>query len=185
MSIRQTLNEKPAVAYSVAGVVCLLAVALFFFEHGGSGGSGGEDREGKVFFSDDDGQSWFLDGRGQIPPFDHNGKQACKAGVYRCAAGIPYLAYLEKYSDNELARVAKEHQDFDAYQAAHPMPNGSPPFYPSISPTLAKKPGDANWIPATLPGGKDNPAYKNLTHPLCPDGSNAIVVGPTDPDALR
>jgi hypothetical protein len=35
-----------------------------------------------AYFSDDDGKSWFLDDADNVPPFDHDGKQAVRATIY-------------------------------------------------------------------------------------------------------
>src|SRR5579862_9820782 len=98
MNIRKKMNEKPALGLAIAGAICAVAIAFFAWQFSGRR-SVDAAYAGKTFFSDDDGRSWFIDDESKLPPFDHNGKQACRAAVYRCGSGKPFVAYLQKYSD--------------------------------------------------------------------------------------
>jgi hypothetical protein len=49
-----------------------------------------------MFFSDDDGQTYFMDSIYKFPPWDHNGKQANTAIVYSSGSGN-FVAYQVRY----------------------------------------------------------------------------------------
>ncbi len=179
MDIRKTLNEKPALRLAVAGAVCAVALALLAWQFSG-GRSPDAGYAGKTFFSDDDGKSWFIDDESKLPPFDHNGKQACRAAVYRCGSGKPFVALLEKYSDKQLA-------DFEQQKkaAAERDPKAPPPKGMSLqTPMEVKRPGDSGWTPCPGEPKFDNAAYQKVVNPVCPDGSGTMtIVHPSDPDA--
>jgi hypothetical protein len=49
----------------------------------------------KIYFTDDDGKTWFADDRSKLPPFDHAGKPAVVAHVYKCGDKT-FVAFLER-----------------------------------------------------------------------------------------
>ena len=98
MGIRETLNQNRGITIgAVSGVIVLTLVYIVYSLRGESGG-GASAGTAKAFFSDDDGQSYFADGADKIPPFDHNGKPAVTAHVFRCNGGKPFVGYLERYT---------------------------------------------------------------------------------------
>lgn len=75
--------------FTLASGVIFLAIAAIIWQ-----GFGDRRRlviNTTMFYSDDDGKTWFVDDMTRIPPFDHNGKQSTLAkvlgGVIRPAAG--------------------------------------------------------------------------------------------------
>src|SRR5579884_1599298 len=87
MSIRQTINEKPAIGIGIGAGILVIALILILIQTVGSRSSsnaGGPVMTEQEFFSDDDGQSYFVDSRSKLPPFKHNGKDAYVANVFRC-----------------------------------------------------------------------------------------------------
>ena len=117
-------------------------------------------RAGKVFYSDDDGKTWFLDDLTKGSPFDHDGKQAYRALVYRCPGGQPFVAFLARFSDSQKAQMQSDSRVIG--NAMQEM----------------KKPGESNWV-------KNSSATESgYPQPDCPDGGhNAVMVLPTDPDS--
>jgi hypothetical protein len=83
MSIRESIQSKRWL--SVLGAVLMIGFAVvvlaynYLPEHRPTGE--------KACYSDDDGQSWFVDDTYKIVPFDHNGKQAVRAMVFLYAGG--------------------------------------------------------------------------------------------------
>ena len=100
MGIRQTINEKPQITMGVTGAIILIAL-IYIAVHAFGGGPAAHAVKPLAFFSDDDGQTYFVDDGAKIPPFDHNGKQAFKAMVYRCEGGKPFVAYLQRCNDEQ------------------------------------------------------------------------------------
>jgi hypothetical protein len=169
MGIHETIRAKPAVAATVALLIIITAAAVIAFEL--KPNRIDSALANSRFFSDDDGRTWFIDSKGRIPPFDHDGKTAYGAEVFRCGDGSFFVAYLEKFSDKQKA-------DIETQLAAHPEAlNGL-----LQSPMEIKKPGDSTWlIPPELGGSHDSQAYGKTLMPVCPKGTIGIThVAPTD-----
>lgn len=175
MDIRKTINDKPGLAIGIAAAVGLLGILLLIWEISPSKAESAN--VGKAFFSDDDGKSWFIDDDSKLSPFDHGGKAACRAAVYRCGNGKPFVAYLSKYSDAQLAQIADAKKALSEPQAKGTRPMSDPAF-----PMEVKKPGDSKWIRAPGTGAKaDAAGYQRVTNVVCPDGSSAVTaVRPSD-----
>ena len=101
MGIRESINKNKKASIAV---VVLLA---------GGGIAGGwllsrPDEDAvevplKAFYSDDDGKTYFADTVKRLPPFDHNGKVAYTARVYRCPdRSDPFVGYLERIEEKTL-----------------------------------------------------------------------------------
>jgi hypothetical protein len=179
MDLRKTINESPRLASAIAVAVCALALALLSWEMWGGRASPQAANAGKAFFSDDDGKSWFVDDDSNLSPFDHGGKTAYRAAVYRCGTGKPFVAYLERYSDAQLARIAAQAKAIAERNPNGPQMKGAPDF-----PMDVKKPGEATWFPPTAQDGKFDAAnYQRVTKLECPDGSTITMVMPADADA--
>lgn len=106
MGIRESLNENPKIVtgVTIALVVIILAWLLW---PGGDGGSGpGSSGTSQVFYSDDDGKTWFPDDLTKVPPFDRGGKQAVRARVYR-AGGKEFVSHLERYTPAGQKKMAE------------------------------------------------------------------------------
>jgi hypothetical protein len=77
MGVRETLNKKKSLGIAVAVIFLLLASGYLTYsewpEHHFSGKT--------AFYSDDDGQTWFIESVYKTTPFDHNGRQATRARI--------------------------------------------------------------------------------------------------------
>jgi hypothetical protein len=163
------MNERPTIKISAAVLVIALA-AIAIWSHFRSPEA---RNSGKTFFSDNDGQTWFLDSDQLIPPFDHNGKQAVAAKVYRCGWSKPFVGFLEKYSDAQRALVEQSRQS----QLNHDATARTPMVLETSMDV--KKPGDPNWVR----GGSEPAVYLKVTTVVCPDGSGTpTIVRPSDTD---
>jgi hypothetical protein len=167
MSVLQTTREKPAWVGAVAVGVTLVALSAIYFEQFGRHHSVAAPLD-SAFFSDDDGKTWFADDIGKFPPFNHNGKPAYRAGVFRCGSGELFVAYLERFTDRQKA-------DIQASIAKEPDQKANWMQYPGE----IRKPGESTWrgIELTSPPAELK-AYQRLLAPICPDGSNATPVWP-------
>src|SRR5688572_22780383 len=100
MGIRETLNEHPRASMTIVlGLVLLLMGFLAWSLRGGE-----SEQEvsavASTYYSTDDGQSWFVEDRAKIPPFEHQVKPAYRAYVFKCGAnGKPFVAYLERCAE--------------------------------------------------------------------------------------
>jgi len=170
VGIRDTLNQKPVVTLIAAFIVIGGALAFIFVPRGPRPAR----LPTKSYYSDDDGKTWYIDEATNIPPYDHNGKQAVRVYLYKCADGKPFVQRLEEFDDN-----AKESIELLIKQGARPLEAQ----LRAIGLKL-KKPGDANWIYVKKGIPPEMEAMQRLLNPHCPDGSPTPPVPVTvDEDA--
>jgi hypothetical protein len=104
------MNENPRLATGLTVGLILLAVILIGWQLLPGGDS--STPRGKVYFTDDDGKTFFADDPWNIPPFKHNGKEAVRAHVYRCGPnGKLFVGWMEKYTEESRARLQKFFDD--------------------------------------------------------------------------
>lgn len=170
--MRKMINEKPMLGVALSICVIVLALGFIVWFETGRQGSTHLPPLTKSFYTDDDGKTWFIDDFVKVVPFDHNGKQAVRAKIFRCGDGKPFVGYLERYSAAVQAKA-------QAAMAGHPDQVASALVE---APTEVKKPGEAKWVgPAT--GGSQN-EYAGIMNIPCPEAKNESpqVVSPSDPD---
>ena len=157
MGLREQINEKPAVAFAMAGALSVLAfmVVWLTFLRTPAGPQGPTT----AYFSDDDGATWFVDKISNIPPFDHNGKEAVKVWLYRCGTGQPFVQRLEKYTPEQKKRVEALLKN-PSRESTAPGVRG-----------LIKKPGEKIWRELNNRDSASIDLYTKLTTPVCPGGS--------------
>ena len=161
MALRDTLNEKPAIAAGIAGGFVLIAlIAAYFTFAGSSSGSNLGGATGKAFYTIDDGKTWFADSAEKLPPFDHDGKEAVGAVVYQCG-GKQFVNHLIRYTPaGKTATLANEAS----------LKSGKP-----IAPTRGrpaglrqlKRPGTTTWI-----AEDDWSKVAQVRQVKCPDGGS-------------
>ena len=156
MSIRESINNSPK-RTAIVMSVCVVATVGYaaFVASGGSTGSA--SLPSQMYFSADDGKTYFADDSARIPPFDHYGKQAHLAGVFRCPGKQPFVAYVLRYSPEGAAELAKIPASLRI--SADPAVNAI-----KASTAEAKRPGAKAWTPATAD------AFGALLVPACPHG---------------
>ena len=165
MGIREKLNDNPARTGGVVATCVAIALLVLLRPGCSSPRGGGADRgDPQEFFTVDDGQTWFAADAAKLPPFDHQGKPAYRAQVYRCGGGKPFAAYLERYGEAERKRL----EELLAGEGANSME-----AIKLMSQVEVKKPGAKDWLRAT-------PATMQRFHavraPRCPDGSTTGIV---------
>jgi hypothetical protein len=167
MSIRENLNKNPKLGAGIAAAAVILGVAAMAMQlSGGRGGGSGE-----AFYTTDDGANWFDDDADKLPPFQHKGKEAVRAHVFKCTDGKTYVNHLERFTPDrqKLAQAAAEAS----------RNNQPPPPPPAAARQTAnwglevKKPGDAAWTP-----GSDLAKSSKIMQAKCPDGHDAVPVAP-------
>jgi hypothetical protein len=154
MSVREAINQKPAIAYSVGGLLLAVAAVVGVMNLAGGGASA---KPGDQVYGTVDGQAYFPVAASEIPPFDHQGKQAYRAMVYACD-GQAKVFYLLSYTpEGKAAAEAQLKQGADG---------------PTPEQTLVRKPGDANWTPM------NDPKVGQITDTRCSNGRPASPVLP-------
>ena len=129
MGIRDAINRHPAWAAILSSVAVILVIMVIFLRNRAVDAS-----HAKVFYTTDDGATFFADDLEKVPPFDHDGKPAVRAFVFTSDGGEhQFVQYLQKFSDDVKGRM-------DARQLRTQIGLG-----------LIKKPGSASWIQESSP----------------------------------
>ena len=116
----------------------------------------------QAYYSDDDGKSWFANAVGKPTPFDHNGKPAYQAFVFRCLSSKQFfVGYLLR--KDPLSQIPIK-STVDAAKAA--------PGQTEPAGTQVKKPGSDEWVP------EGSPLAQTIVQAACPDGGRAVLVLP-------
>ena len=161
MTLRKRLNQNPRATAAAVGGLVLLAIVVAAVSSRPPGAGGAPAPAGKEFFSVDDGKNWFADDAAKLPPFDHQGKPAYRARVYRCPHGKEFVSHLERYNDADKKRLEA------AIANAEP---GSAEFAIALDELEVKKPGGKEWVKV----GKNPSARASAVRiPKCPEGSTA------------
>ena len=159
--IRGWLNKNPI---PVAIVLVVGIAAVIYYLVGGA--LSNEKVQSPTFYSNDDGQTTFIDDVSMVPPFRKGGAEAVRAVKVRPINGTEaddYVLYLVKYKDT--ARAEAERADASGYK----RPSGG---------RLFKAPGAAEWLDG------DDPAQREAVNALIsgrrPDGSSVYVLSADD-----
>jgi hypothetical protein len=155
-------NKKVFVIVAVLVLVALVVVVMNL--SGGPPKPPGTSAKARLYYTVDDGKTYFEDDADRLPPFDHEGKPAYLAKVYRCGTdGSPFVAYLQRIEDG--AR-----KEAEAARAAKKRPMEVEAIW--LGKVEVKKPGDPKWVSA----GK--PAAEKVMIVTCPEGKIPAIVVP-------
>ena len=110
VSLRQKINKNPGAAAGLGITVLVVAGILVALQlRGGQSSTANRPQAavGKVFFTDDDGTTFYVDDVTNVPPYDHNGKKAYRAVVYMVqdANAKRYVAYMQSYDPADKAKI--------------------------------------------------------------------------------
>lgn len=155
MGIRETLNKNPSITTGVTiGIIVVALIAIIWQAMGNRPNL----KPPRIYYTTDEGKSWFDEEASKIPPFDHKGGQAVRVYVYKCGTdGKPFAGYLERYT----ADAAKKMEALTKGGTDDPMAleqiqtNG----------IEVKKVGGPKWIMRNTPEGE-----KIVNDVRCPDG---------------
>ncbi len=162
MGIRQSINENPIITSVITGLILTLAIVFIGYQACRTGPAA--PFKPKQFFSVDDGATWFTDDAAKLPPFDHEGKEAYRARVFRCPDGKMFVARLERYPPVILRKIDEA--------SKRPLNQRGNDWIALQEEYEIKKPGAKTWIP--LADGTDIAMFQ----PKCSDGSRAQPMMP-------
>ena len=106
ISIRESLQHRRT-GVIVAAVLFCAAIVIAGYNFWPFGH---KSNSSEVFYSDDDGQTYFKDSVYKFPPFDHNGKIANAAMVIQ-DQGSNVVGYLVRYTPDIRKRLADRYND--------------------------------------------------------------------------
>jgi len=110
----------------------------------------------QLYYTDDDGATYYADSINIVPPYTHNGKTAFRAYVFRCGDGGIFIGYLEAFTPQ--VKQAKE-----ASLANHDNPPIPEDFGRKLKLPLT---GDKGWQNSGTPG------YLKIMQVHCPNGGD-------------
>jgi hypothetical protein len=165
VGIRESLGRNPKTGYLIATALALAALAAMTFSLARP--TGPRPPSGMVYYSSDDGATWFADAADKPSPFLKDGKPAYRVYVWKCAHGKLFVSHMER-----LAPEARKRLD-DLKTRPRPPQNG-----PSVETEIAmlsrdlevKDPGTGptGWVKPGTPEGE------KVTLLACPDGGNDV-----------
>jgi len=158
MGIREKVNKNPGIAVGAALAIVVLAIGFIVMQTRG-GAASSEAVAGKLFFTNDDGKTWFIDDATNIPPFAKDGKEAVRAYVFRTGDGTQFVGFLERYSPAGKKAL-------DAAMALPIEQQTEDPFLANAGAMQWKKPGDAEWV------GASDPKADAVTKVVSPKGAS-------------
>jgi hypothetical protein len=141
MGVRESLEKNKPLAVGFAVVFIAAAIGLMVW----SNRSGMPAPLKQAYYSDDDGKTFFSDDINRVYPFDHSGKQAYRAYVFRAGGGKPFVGYLAGLTDKgrkQLEGLRAKANDGEAVQAINQLMETE---------MLVKKPGGTKWVLTNSP----------------------------------
>lgn len=168
MGLRETLNENPRITTGITVAIIVVVLAWLLWPRGGGAGTGGGGGGGvatQLFYTTDDGKTWFPDDARKVPPFKKDNKDAVRAVVYKCG-GKTFANHLERYgpeAQKQLEALYAKDGGSDELAAATIAETG----------LEVKSPGDKEWVKIM------DPRSQAVVKPKCTgDGSDLEVVRP-------
>jgi hypothetical protein len=156
------MNENQAATLVVVFVVVAGALGFIYLRQRPPAST----LSSKSYYSEDEGKTWYVDDAKNIPPYEHNGKQAVRVYLYRCNGKV-FVGHLEKFEPD-----AKEMIELK-------LKAGVPPLEAQIR-TIGidvKRPGEETWFHADTGDMHETMALRDIIDiPRCPDGGKEIPV---------
>lgn len=168
MSIREKVNEKKHWSVGVASFLMVLGTGSILYQVSDSF-LGTTATSPTQFYTTDDGITWFADDSKRLPPFEHEGRQAVIAHVFRCGSKL-FVAYLERFTPEAQRIISNVEQ-----AARQAKPGDRPP--PELAQVESaqrfgrevKRPGDKKWVAI------NHPEAGKIMNVICPDTGQAAL----------
>jgi hypothetical protein len=152
MAIRETLNRNKPLTMGIAAAIAGLAITYAVLNSQDAAPPGTL----YVFFTTDDGKTWFKDVASNVPPFTKDGKEAVRAHVFRCGTGPDFVGYMERNSPEVMAEVKR-------YKDSNTMPDTPTAMRLAETGVQLKRPGETAWVTRQQLG-------QEMPSVTCPDG---------------
>ena len=158
MDIREKLNQNSRLTTAVTAAIVILAVIIVIWQLMPQ--KKVKDKYTEMFFTTDDGKSYFVDDVRNVPPYTKGGKEAVQAQVVRCGSGKPFVGFLIRYDAEAKAKLeeAKAKGEVPA-DLARSMD----------SHIEYRKPGGEEWYKWPSDG------WSQASDVKCPDGSRGAM----------
>ena len=165
MAVRDFIRNRPRIAGGLA-VLAILGAGIWIYLQMGGMESGGP---GNLYYTTDDGKTFFEDSALLLPPFNKDGKPAVRAHVFECG-GKRVVGYMSRYTPDAIKALE---------EAKASRGTGKPPANPARLATIGttgmevKRPGEARWTSQA-----DMARATPIRVFRCPDGSTPPEVNP-------
>jgi hypothetical protein len=116
----------------------------------------------QLYFTDDDGKTFFPESAAKIPPFDHSGKQAVEAIVYKCDGKEPFVNHMKRFTPE----AKKQMESMSKLDPTAMM------TIESKGGMEVKSPGQKDWVKTT------DPKHLEVIRPKCSDMNTVELVRP-------
>lgn len=147
MSMRDKLQENIKLVAGAVVVLVILALVLAIRTLHGTTASSTVEQVTKIYYTDDDGQSYFADGYEKLGTdfVGPHGQKAVVAHVFRYPGEKPFVGWMENYTPEGKKLLAQYYQD--------PSKKGTaPPQTEQFDrQRMVKRPGQKVWVPALSP----------------------------------
>lgn len=149
MSLREKMNENPAVVGGVVAGLIVLVLVLFLWPGGSNSDIVPTGVKGS-YFSEDDGKNFFVAPPGSIPgeAKGPTGQVAYVAKVWQYPGEKPVVGWLENYTPKGIAAL----KEFYSNPANREMPIEAAN---QDAERLLKRPGADKWVRNGAPGASD------------------------------
>ena len=153
MKARGAVNPTRMAAVAVCAV-CLTVGGWIWFGRADASRGARRSAAPQMWYTIDDGKTWFADVANKVVPYDHQGKQAHRCFVWTCDGGkTKFVSHLERLSaTGRRAFVGKDRID----------PLELVPGSEEVKQPLTGD--DGGWMPGT------SPQAQSLRIPQCPNG---------------
>jgi hypothetical protein len=156
MSVREAMQRSKALSATAAVVMILIAGGAIVYQ---AFRAGPDRRVGEVFFTTDDGKTWFPGPADRFPPFQHEGRTAVQAVVWAGDGGkTKFVSHLVRYTP-------------EGQKKATALRKGADPS------ALQELPGNFSWREVKRPGAPESdwisdndPKARDLMQPVLPPG---------------
>lgn len=167
MGIREKLNQNPGITTGITIGIIVIALGAIAWQLFGGGDNFSPITQ--MYYTTDDGQTYFADDANKMSPFEKDGKEAVRCYVFKCSDGKPFVAYLERLSKE--ARPKYEAAIKAQQNAGENNPGAGVIDAEMILMewTEVKRPGDSKWV---LRRSRE---AEQVTLVTCPDGNNQAL----------
>jgi hypothetical protein len=163
VGFREIVNENRSVTVgAMIGVIVLAIAWILYYCFGGAATTG------QLYYTVDDGLTYFADDADRLSPYDHKGKQAVRCFVYKCGEnGTPFVAYLERYTADGLKLRQQQMKDKNI-DPTEPETGAS--LLEVKAPASRKNAPTRDWVKDT------DPRARAIETVACPDGSKNRII---------
>jgi hypothetical protein len=135
----------------LTGILVCASLFYLFHRYAGHGDSANVKPPTKCYYCDEDGTHVFIDDATNVPPFDHNGKIAVRAVIFKCidsrgtVTKPPFVQRIERYTGKAKTKIEERLKENANMAIVVQHQFDVIPKEPGEG-LQVKKPGDKEWV---------------------------------------